>query len=416
MDRFPLPWRSIVHCTLIPDKRKATDMSKTQNAAPGHNAAPGQHGFSGWHSGGDYQGYGHADTSRQFTGNPFPTDLAEKQAIGAADKAALGEISSNMAVRDHMQVTGAITHDGAAFDNSLGAFTVTADGTIQAVKMLDPAIDSGFNTDPNTSFTYDTTHGANELAYFLVADGAQLNNNYSGLDFSKGTLNFVYDYGQADVRAAKVTDDGGKVSLVFHDGGGDHVLEGKVFFSTDRDGANSLNADGMVHTVSGVDGTDSKTLTIAFEDYSHNASDRDYNDAVIKIQIRQDAPQVCDNNPPPCHDGGDLYGHCAYDLSFCDIERDHRQNACEPARAPACGIDARNVLDCGDAVTAAIGHFVQATSHGAAEGADAASANMPGAQAGVHVGAQAGAHAGVDVAALAHAFVTDEGAVISHHG
>jgi T1SS-143 domain-containing protein len=219
------------------------------------------------------------DTPHTFTGNSFPTDLHESSAIGAADQADLGELHSNMVINANTQVTGQITFDGAGYTNSLGAFTIAADGSLQAVQMIAPSI-----TGTGANFNVDAAASAQELGFFLVADGYTNNGGYSGLDFSTGTLSFVHDYGQADQRTATVNDGGNNVSLVFTDAGGvDHVISGPVYFTTDRGGSNSLNADGVVHTLSGV-GSDSHTLTIAFEDLP-SGGDHDYNDTIFNVQM-----------------------------------------------------------------------------------------------------------------------------------
>ncbi len=187
-----------------------------------------------------------------------------------------------MVISANTSVTGTITFDGAGYNNSLGEFTIAADGTLQAAQMIAPSI-----TGAGTSFSATANSGAAELGFFLVANGFNTNGGYAGLDLAHGSLNFIYDYGQADQRAANVTDAGSKVSLVFTDSGNhDTVIGGPIYFTTDRGGSNSLNADGTVHTISGVDGTDASgaTLKIGFEDLP-NGGDNDYNDTVFSVKL-----------------------------------------------------------------------------------------------------------------------------------
>jgi T1SS-143 domain-containing protein len=219
------------------------------------------------------------DTPRTFTGNTFPTLPSEGTNIGPGGAGALGELPSNMAISPGTTVSGQVTFEGAGYTNSLGVFTVAADGTLQAASMIAPQING-----PGANFNAVGGAGAASLGFFLVADGFSNNGAYAGLDFSTGTLNFVYDNGLGTERPATVNDAGGHVSLVFTSAGGvETVIQGPIYFTSDRGGSNSLNPDGLVHTVSGV-GSDPNTLTIAFEDLP-NGGDFDYNDLVFNVQL-----------------------------------------------------------------------------------------------------------------------------------
>ena len=241
------------------------------------------------------------DTPHVFTGNAFPTDLVETKAIGPADQQDLGELHSNMTINANTAVTGQITFDGAGYTNSLGTYTIAADGTLQAAQLVAPSINGAGATFSATAGT-----NASELGFFLIANGATTNNNFAGLDLSKGSLHFTYDYGQGDARSAKVTDDGSKVSLVFTDASGHNtVLSGPVYFTTDRGGSNSLN-DGLVHTVSGVNGSDASTLKIGFEDLPNGKSDLDYNDTVFTVKLT-------DHTVTDCGCGADQFGYTLTD-------------------------------------------------------------------------------------------------------
>ena len=229
------------------------------------------------------------DTPRTFTGNTFPTLPSEGAHIGPTATAALGEQHSNMAITAGTTVSGQITFEGAGYTNSLGVFTIAADGTLQAASMVAPQING-----PGANFNLPAGAGASTLGFFLVANGYSTNGGYAGLDFAHGQLNFVYDQGLGTERAATVNDGGGHVSLVFTDAGGvDHVIQGPVYFTSDRGGSNSLNPDGLVHTLSGVSSTSPNTLTIAFEDLP-NGGDFDYIDLVFNVQLTDHTVVGCD--------------------------------------------------------------------------------------------------------------------------
>lgn len=233
------------------------------------------------------------DTPHTFTGNAFPNDLKETKAISGADLNALGVEHSNLAVNGNTVVSGQITFDGAGYTNSFGAFTIGADGTLQPATMINQAVNS-----TGASFTLSTPADAAELGFFIVANGANVNQNYPGIDFSTGTLNFVYDNGLGTERAAKVTDAGSHVSLVYTDPSGhETVISGPIFFTTDRGGSNSLNFDGQVHSISGV-GADNQTLRIGFEDLpvggdKYLTQDNDYNDLIFNLKLTDHVIKDC---------------------------------------------------------------------------------------------------------------------------
>src|SRR5690606_35969753 len=99
-----------------------------------------------------------------------------------------------------------------------------------------------------------------------------------------GTLSFVYNYGKADARAAKITDANSKVSLVYDDGATVRVISGDLFFTTDRGGSTAINEDGKTHVVSGLMPGDTDTLRIGFEDL-HNVGDGDYEDVLFDLNV-----------------------------------------------------------------------------------------------------------------------------------
>jgi T1SS-143 domain-containing protein len=223
-------------------------------------------------------------TPHTFTGNSFPTSLPEGVAIPPSVQADEGEIHSNMAINGTTVISGHVIGDGAGYTNSLGAFEIGPGGVLEAAQMLSPGITGA----PGPQFNFNGVNGATEVGFFLVANGFNTNNGYSGMDFSHGQLSFVYDYGQADQRAATVNDAGSHVSLVFTEGNTSHVIQGPLYFTSDAGGSNTLNADGVVHTISGV-GADSNTLVISFEDLP-NGGDRDYNDTTFAVQMTDQTP------------------------------------------------------------------------------------------------------------------------------
>jgi len=303
----------------------------------GHNPNHNGHG-NGHSSHGNGHGYGHnhggcgpsqgtcttVQVDHQFTGNTFPGNLVEGQAIVGATLAALGQQSSNMAINENTTIKGQITYEEGDYESTMGVFTIKADGTIQAVEMTVK------NTDTvNASFEIDAGAGAKQLGFFLLPDGFNRFGGYDAYDIDAGSLKFVTNYGTPGAAATKVTDNGANVTLVFTTAGGEEVaVPGPYWFTNDRGGSNSLNSDGMVHTLSGVDPTNNEALIIAFEDKPQLYTDKDYNDVIFKVTMTDDVT-VC----KPC-------------------------GSCEPTPPPPC----KPVVDFCDPVSKAIADFVHGTS------------------------------------------------------
>jgi len=171
----------------------------------------------------------------------------------------------------------------AGYSNSVGLYTIASDGTIGDVTFAFEnvlALDSG-----DTATTSLPGGPGSDLGLFLIVRSARLNDGYQGLDLESGTLAFVYDLGGAGERAAKITDAGADVSLVFDDGANQTVLRGPVIHSTERGGSTVMNTDGKVYVVSGrASAEDDTTLRIGFED-TPGGGDSDFNDVLIDVEI-----------------------------------------------------------------------------------------------------------------------------------
>ncbi|MCB9978211.1 MAG: DUF4114 domain-containing protein [Rhodospirillales bacterium] len=215
----------------------------------------------------------------------FPS-LAESRALGASDQDTLGIANGDLDLSG--AVTGKVTFvsEGAGYSNTLGVYTVAPDGTIQNVDFV---IANGNSVAAGASLTFSVQSTADQsLGFFLIANGFSLNGGYAGLDLNAGDLAFVYKRGTADERPAKITDDGGNVSLVFiQDGTGtETLLSGPIYHTTERGDSTSINADGSIRVVSGLPDIDDPTvLRIGFEDLP-NLGDKDYNDMVFDLSLR----------------------------------------------------------------------------------------------------------------------------------
>lgn len=173
---------------------------------------------------------------------------------------ALGISQGNLTV--DFDATASITFrkGHAGYNNSFGTFGIAADGTIVSTTMEWANVKTA---GLNVTHQIDLPVGENGGAYgfFIVGNGNTVNNGYTGLNVTgDGTLSFVYNYGKSNQRAAKITDAGSKVSLVYSDGVTTKVLKGNLYFTTERDDAPTINKDGKTHIVSGLMDTNNLTL------------------------------------------------------------------------------------------------------------------------------------------------------------
>ncbi len=229
-----------------------------------------------------------ATTQHTFAGNAgtFP-DMTESHALDVSEMQAVGITDGDLAVTAGDKMTLTYVGEGAGYNNTVGVFTVAADGTMLSGSVLMANVTG---TAPGTTFDY--TVGANAVSsgFFLLADGADVNAGYPGIDFSVGTVEFIFGYGTAGERPANVADNGADVSVVYNDGAGSEtVLNGPTYYSSAASTGN-LNPDGKVHVVSDLaDEGDNTVLRIGFEDLP-NLGDKDYNDVYFDVSITTTTP------------------------------------------------------------------------------------------------------------------------------
>ena len=215
---------------------------------------------------------------KTFVGGPALPDFDESEALDGVEQQSLGIAPGNLAVGVGDTVSVTYVGETAGYSNTLGVFTVDANGNLKAEKIL---IKNSDQAVAGQTFSY--TAGANAVAtgFFLVANGANAN---PGVNFDAGTLNFVYKYGTPDARDAKITDDGEFVTLVQTVNGVDKVIQGETYFTSDRGGLETLNDDG-VRVVSGLpDQNDNTVLRVGFEDLP-GGGDKDFNDMIFDVSI-----------------------------------------------------------------------------------------------------------------------------------
>tara|TARA_R110002124_G_scaffold287216_1_gene471415 strand:- start:110711 stop:112807 length:2097 start_codon:yes stop_codon:yes gene_type:complete len=217
----------------------------------------------------------------------FP-ELHERQNIKnllSPGDPALGISAGDLSVEYSTTATFTFQESGAGYRNTLGFYRINhVDGTIEGVEI-------GFANvkayQAGTGYTVNLPGAPDsDFGFFIIANGYTRNQSYNGLDMQGDHLQFIYDYGGENERAASIFDDGDDISLIYDDGTATAVnLKGEVYHTTDRGGDTALNKDEADHVISGVlNEEDSSILRIGFEDLK-NLGDADYNDVVFDLEI-----------------------------------------------------------------------------------------------------------------------------------
>ena len=205
--------------------------------------------------------------------------------LNPSGEPSLGVKDPNLNVDFDATATISFEKGVAGYNNSLGIYSIAADGTIQMASLLwENVKDAGYNTPHQIDIP--GTEDGGDFGFFIIANGDRTNSGYNGMDTGEvGNIRFVYDLGGAGERAATIYDNGNDVSVVYDDGTVQSGLAGKVYHTTERGAAADLNADGKVHTVSGLENDqDSETLMIGFEDL-YNLGDADFEDVLFSLDI-----------------------------------------------------------------------------------------------------------------------------------
>lgn len=174
--------------------------------------------------------------------------------------------------------------ESAGYKNVLGYYTVSEDGTISDVSFLtENASGTGngvrgggdFNTGDLIA-DLGMLEAGTEIGFFIVANGYNMNNQFRKFDVDEGTLEFR---NSATNDAAKITDSYQDTDLVFTDADGKEIaIKGNVYHASSE----TLNSDGIVHSVSGLN--EEGNLTISFEDL-YTRGDADFDDIVFELDI-----------------------------------------------------------------------------------------------------------------------------------
>lgn len=235
---------------------------------------------------------------------------------------ALGVANNNLDFSYDASATLTFRKGFAGYNNTLGVYRITDNGTIEAASILwNNVKTAGIDVAHSIDLPFGTDGG--EIGFFIISNGNN-QNNFNGLDTATdGNIKFIYDYGKVTQRAATVNDLGSKVSVVYDDGVIVKKLNGDHYHTTDRGGSTSLNSDGANHIVSGEGVGNGETFRIGFEDL-RNLGDADYEDVLFDVTVSGGAPTSFVGDVLIGGAGNDtLYGGAGTDIIVAGNGLDH---------------------------------------------------------------------------------------------
>ncbi len=207
--------------------------------------------------------------------------------FGAQDDAsdASGVDPSDLTLESESNVTVTFISEAAGYDNSLGWYQIDEVGRITNVGMIFA------NANDLTAGDSVTLSGVSEgeIGFFLMQNGYALDMHQDAIDAQMSGTGFMrFENGSGE--RATIYDDAPE--LYYYPSGdednpdGDYVPMRTTFHTSYQD----LNADGYVHSDSGIDSGDNNTLVIGFEDLLEDPDypggvDWDLRDLVFSVEI-----------------------------------------------------------------------------------------------------------------------------------
>lgn len=177
------------------------------------------------------------------------TNIADLKPSGVA---AMGIAAGNLSIDREAEATITFRKGGAGMNSSLGTYFIADDGTIKSASLLwNNVKTAGVDVEHNIELPVGPNGG--DYGFFIIANGDNNNTGYAGLNTGvEGNIQFIYNYGKAGQREARITDDGKRISIVYDDGVKTQVLKGPAYFTTERGESAQINKDGKVHVASGL--------------------------------------------------------------------------------------------------------------------------------------------------------------------
>ncbi|MBV6633044.1 MAG: DUF4114 domain-containing protein [Alphaproteobacteria bacterium] len=184
-------------------------------------------------------------------------------------------------ITDDYDVSVIFEGETAGYKNTFGTYKVQEDETITDVEIIWPNASlrySGGDLVQGVSREYLDVEAGDQISFFIVSNGYNLNGRYNDVDLEAGALEFR----DADGEIATLNSINPDLIHVAEDGTETEIRVDK--YHTAAFGEHQqLNADGLLHTA-GILKPDAGTLTIGFEDL-YNGGDRDFDDSVFTVDI-----------------------------------------------------------------------------------------------------------------------------------
>jgi len=202
-------------------------------------------------------------------------ELTERSAVpsGSVNGVVLADLTL---AADH-PVSVTFLGETAGYKNTIGYYRIAEDGSISEVTILfanASQAGSGGSLIPGESSVALDVAAGDRLGFFIIADGFRKNNFDN---FSDGS--FAFRDGDAAATIAS-----NNPALVFIGNNGSQLaVAGNVYHTTPAGSAAPLNADGLVHALSGLD-TTTGGLVIGFEDL-FGLGDRDFDDLIFRVDF-----------------------------------------------------------------------------------------------------------------------------------
>lgn len=256
---------------------------------------------------------------------------------GDGDDVINGGAGSRYMSLDELTITesyeGQVVFEGesAGYQNTLGSYVIDENGNIVDVVFHFPnASSSGSGGDliPGVSSSPISLETGQTLGFFIVSNGYNINNQYQGMDFSTGTLEFRDSEGNP----ANISDTNPTLWFVASDGTETQILNNNYHSNSGPNGEYNLNPDGIEHIV-GLLTPSEGILRIGFEDL-FNGGDMDFDDCVLTLYLGEantasapppSGPPATFSDNDELHGGNgddEIHGKSGDDLIYGDNDND----------------------------------------------------------------------------------------------
>ncbi len=184
-------------------------------------------------------------------------------------------------IKDDYPVSVVFEGETAGYRNTFGYYKIDEDGGIYDVEFIweNASLQgSGGSLIQGESREYLDVAPGETIAFFIISNGYNLNNQYRNINLETGTLAFLNSDGtQATINS--------KAPRLYHiaEDGTQTLVQINPYHTAAYGETVGLNPDSILHTT-GVFKADKGTITLGFEDL-YGGGDRDFDDSVFTVDI-----------------------------------------------------------------------------------------------------------------------------------